>query len=631
MLDIKKKGKFENALGTGWKIGELLGEGSYGSVYEVEKNDVGTTFKSALKIIPIPKNDTELNSIRAEMNDDDSVRTYFESVAKELTSELTVMAKLKGNTNIVSYEDHMILTHEDGLGLDILIRMELLVPLLQYTKNHAPDRELVLKLGTDMCNALCVCERYNIIHRDIKPANIFVSESGDFKLGDFGVAKISERATTGASTVAGSREYMAPEIEHGGGKYRKNVDVYSLGIVLYQLANHMRLPFYPRYPEPIYASDKGDSILKRMRGDKLPLPDDADKQLSKVILKACEHSPNNRYASAADLLFDLRRVSENKRIRIVSTHDLRLYASIGTGLVLITVIICAMVYRHSKKVADRLDDDTSLVEAVDSNDIDELVSENEVVETNTESVSDNNNDTASEDMISENDISENNISGNSISRDSIKEEKMDYDAVYAPVLEEYVKVFEGDYAMYGRRVPEDFSYMAASETFKMDDIYYVFYDLDGDGIDEMLILNRKYGDDLIYAVYELMGNQVIPVSFSVVGRELDGLYLFEDGIVGKMREGTGFFSRSFCRLNSKDYVEPEWELIETVARISDYQGISTFYSSTDPDSIEYAPDEKPEIYEEVPEEWTMEVRMKYENVADIERKSLTDFANTLNS
>ena len=93
------------------------------------------------------------------------------------------MSKLKGNSNVVSYENHQVIPHKGGIGWDILIQMEHLTPLNEYTRKHTITRQDVIKLGIDLCKALELCQKYNIIHRDVKPENIFISDAGDFKLG----------------------------------------------------------------------------------------------------------------------------------------------------------------------------------------------------------------------------------------------------------------------------------------------------------------------------------------------------------------------------------------------------------------------------------------------------------------
>ena len=133
------------------------------------------------------------------------------------------MSKLKGHSNIVSYEDHKIVPHKDGIGWDILIRMELLTPLnVHLQRTVQMPRGEVVRMGIHLCRALELCQRHNIIHRDVKSENIFISADGNYKLGDFGVARTAS-ASTGASTFAGTVNYMAPEVLRRE-KYTASVD-----------------------------------------------------------------------------------------------------------------------------------------------------------------------------------------------------------------------------------------------------------------------------------------------------------------------------------------------------------------------------------------------------------------------
>ena len=280
-----------------WRIKRFIGAGSYGRVFEIERRDeFDTVYTGALKAVTIPFSQGELDEILADGMDMNGASTYFRDYVKELNREIALMSKLKGHSNIVSYEDHKMFPHEDGVGWDILIRMELLTPITSYLKqNHTFTRREVIQLGMDLCKALEICQRYNIIHRDIKPANIFISETEDFKLGDFGVARIAS-ASTGASTRAGTVNYMAPEVFRGE-KYTSNVDIYSLGLVMYQLLNNNRMPLYPPYPQPITPSSRERAQAQRLSGAALPPPANAEGRLAEIVLKACAPDPAQRYDS----------------------------------------------------------------------------------------------------------------------------------------------------------------------------------------------------------------------------------------------------------------------------------------------------------------------------------------------
>lgn len=278
-----------------WKVDKFIGEGSFGKVYKIVREDFGHTYVAALKVIEIPQNQSEYKTIKSEGLSDESVQEYFKSVVEDIVNEFALMSKLKGNSNIVSYEDHSVIPKEKEFGWEIFIRMELLTPLFSYLDEHELTVKDVIQLGIDMCKALEICQKYNIIHRDIKPENIFVSDIGTFKLGDFGIARQLEKTTSGMSKK-GTYTYMAPEV-YRGLDYNSTVDIYSLGIVMYRFLNNNRAPFMPPAPQQIRYSDKEQANIMRLSGQPMPKPCNAEGRLAEIILKACAYNPKERYES----------------------------------------------------------------------------------------------------------------------------------------------------------------------------------------------------------------------------------------------------------------------------------------------------------------------------------------------
>ena len=316
-MDTSYYKKYEPIFGK-WHIVRELGEGSFGKVFEIERRDFGGTYKAALKAITIPQSQSEVKDILASGMDEQSVTSYFRGFVEEMIAEFVLMSKLKGHSNIVSYEDHDVIQHAEGIGWDIFIRMELLTPLLDYTRKSDLSRSDVIKLGIDICKALEVCRKNNIIHRDIKPQNIFISDLGDFKLGDFGIARTVEK-TMGGLSKKGTYHYMAPEVFKSE-PYGASVDIYSLGIVLYRFMNNNRLPFFPPFPSPIKFSDSDAALARRMKGETIPAPANADEALSQVILKACAYSPKDRYLSPSDMRRDLEALLDGRSIDVSSSE-----------------------------------------------------------------------------------------------------------------------------------------------------------------------------------------------------------------------------------------------------------------------------------------------------------------------
>ena len=290
-----------------WTIVRELGEGSFGTVYEVQKSNYGVKARSALKVIRVPRSSADIKAALAEGMNEQSVTTYFQGMVDEIVKEIAIMATLKGHPNIVSCEDYVVVPHAGEIGWDILIRMELLTPLQDYQLRHPMDEAAVRRLAMDLSSALVFCQKQALIHRDIKPENVFVGDTGQFKLGDFGVARSAEK-TAGGMSKKGTESYMAPEV-YLGKPYGRTVDIYSLGLMLYKLLNNGRLPFLPPYPDPISFADRENAMAQRMRGEPLPPPCNASAGFSAVILKACAYEPSERHQTAAELLEALQRVS----------------------------------------------------------------------------------------------------------------------------------------------------------------------------------------------------------------------------------------------------------------------------------------------------------------------------------
>ena len=290
----------------GWNITRLLGEGSYGKVFEIERSEFGQTYRAALKVITVPQSSAEVRSVISEGMSVSQAEAYFHGIVEELMHEFSIMFKLKGTANVVSCEDLRVLEHPDGIGWDTLIRMELLHPLLPYVYQHPMARRDIIRLGIDICKALELCQRYNIIHRDIKPENIFISDNGDYKLGDFGIARTIERTTSGLSKK-GTYSYMAPEV-YAGREYGFSVDTYSLGLVLYRMLNKNRGPFLPQPPEAITFSSREQALARRMSGEPLPRPFYGEGRLGEIVLKACAFDPKDRYSSPQQLRQELEAI-----------------------------------------------------------------------------------------------------------------------------------------------------------------------------------------------------------------------------------------------------------------------------------------------------------------------------------
>lgn len=302
-----------------WEIEQRLGKGAYGEVYRVGRHDSSVDSYAAVKVITIPTDESEIEALKMDGLDLDNTRTYFQGIVDDFVNEIRLMESLKGVPNIVSVEDYKVIPRKDTIGWDIYIRMELLTPFKDFFNNKDFTEADVIKLGIDICSALEICAKKGVIHRDIKPENIFVNDFGNYKLGDFGIARKLEN-TTGGLSQKGTFNYMAPEVASGN-EYDARVDIYSLGIVLYRLLNENRLPFLDSDTKLMDPAERKIAVERRLKGESLPAPVKATPQMANVILRACAFRPNNRFSDASEMKAALVAVQNGNYVPVSIIDD----------------------------------------------------------------------------------------------------------------------------------------------------------------------------------------------------------------------------------------------------------------------------------------------------------------------
>ena len=282
----------------GWETIGLIGRGSYGAVYEIQRDVLGELEKAALKVVSIPQHENDIAELFSEGYSEESITNTFREHLKSIVGEYSMMRKMNGSANVVNCDDVRYIQHDDGIGWDVYIKMELLTPLTKFLPTPIPE-DMVIATAKDLCAALILCKKHGILHRDIKPQNIFVSPNGDYKLGDFGIAKVVEHTSNG--TKIGTYKYMAPEI-YNNRPYGITSDIYSLGMVLYWLLNERRLPFLPLPPHPLKAGVDEDARIRRLSGEPLPPPAHGSDRLKAIVLKACAYQAKYRYQTPEEML-----------------------------------------------------------------------------------------------------------------------------------------------------------------------------------------------------------------------------------------------------------------------------------------------------------------------------------------
>ena len=277
----KKLGKYD--------VLEVIGRGGMGVVYKATDPGIGRVV--AIKMVT-----------GGFANDPELLKRFYR--------EAQSAGKLQ-HPNIVTIYDlgdqdgnpYMVMEYLEGESLESIIASRRPVPLEQ-------------KLNTiiQLCSALGYAHQHNVIHRDIKPANVMVLKDLTVKIVDFGIARIGNENVTRPGQLMGSIPYMSPEQVKDKAYVDSRTDIFSVGIVLYQLLTNA-LPFDGK--------DMGAILLKIVHDAPPPLQTYLSaypEELDHIIARALAKNSEERYPTADRLAIDLMRVQDELKRDMVSEY-----------------------------------------------------------------------------------------------------------------------------------------------------------------------------------------------------------------------------------------------------------------------------------------------------------------------
>lgn len=271
-------------LGNSLVFGDLIGCGGFGLVFSAKGRKSGKEY--AVKCITSPTLDEGFFVNRP-------VKESLESIEKCLR-EVEIHEQFNNCECIVKLVAKEVITSHDRVVLAIVMDR-----LCDISSSNVNTPKQVACMALDICTALRSIHSEGYTHRDIKPQNILYSPSEQrFKLSDFGIARYLTE--TEYASAHGTSLYMAPEVKHG--RYSNKVDIYSLGLSMYSLLNHDRVPFLPKYPDPISEADATAAVEKRIfYKQPIPVLSHVPRDLGLIISKSTMHDPSQRYQTIDDM------------------------------------------------------------------------------------------------------------------------------------------------------------------------------------------------------------------------------------------------------------------------------------------------------------------------------------------
>jgi eukaryotic-like serine/threonine-protein kinase len=312
----ERRSSLEGRLVGPYRIVRELARGGMGAVYLAERADGQFQQRVALKLI------------KRGMDSDEIHRRFL--------AERQILARLN-HAHIARFHDGGVT--DDGRPWFAMEYVEG-QPITRHCEERGLGAAARLRLFQDVCDAVRYAHQNLVVHRDLKPSNILVSDSGEVKLLDFGIAKLLESEAdqlTRTELRALTPEYAAPE-QVRGEPVTTATDVYALGGVLYELLAGRRAAQFDR---------STPAELERVICTVDPPPPGVSGDLDTVVLKALQKDPARRYPSAEALLDDLRRHERGLPVRArpdsVGYRTLKFVQRHRAGVVAGTAVLLALV------------------------------------------------------------------------------------------------------------------------------------------------------------------------------------------------------------------------------------------------------------------------------------------------
>ena len=276
--------KLISPLLDGFAMGDAISDRGGVRCYPAMKEDSDN--KYIVKVISVPASQRQLDALllTGAFQDASGAMAYFKETADEIEREVQALRKLSKLEGFLPYESMQIVPMEgNDIGYAVYLLSAYRRSLDKFMRKHLMTHLNAVNLGLDLCAAMAACRNSGYLYADLKPTNIYISDEKEFRVGDLGLVSLDSLKYTSLPARYYS-PYSPPEVRDSMNTLNDTVDVFAIGMILYQVFNNGQLP-----PGGVIPSKES------------PAPANADYEMAEIIYKACALDPKDRWKDPVEM------------------------------------------------------------------------------------------------------------------------------------------------------------------------------------------------------------------------------------------------------------------------------------------------------------------------------------------
>ena len=261
-------------------IGDAISEHSGVCAYPAMHQD--TNDKYILKVVTEPSSPTKLDALllTGAYTDESAALAYFKDLAQSIVDEAATLNKLAEYGGFLPFEDYQLAEFPDTFGYHAYLLSRYQRTLARQMTIEPLTHLAAANLALDICAALTVARKSGYLYTNLKPENIYITSEGEYKIGDLGLVRLDSLRYAVLPEKYRSA-YTAPETSDAFAQLNETMDTYALGVILYRVYNN--------------------GLLPEITDSSITAPQNADYEMSEIILKACAVNPEDRWQSPTDM------------------------------------------------------------------------------------------------------------------------------------------------------------------------------------------------------------------------------------------------------------------------------------------------------------------------------------------